>query len=409
MPKPPESPDAPLRGIRVADFSRVLAGPSCTRILSDLGAEVIKLEPPEGDLSRFLGPRHKGMSGYFMQQNCGKLNVSIDLKQDRGKQLAADIVERSDVLVENFRPGVMDGLGFGSDEMLARHPSLIYCSISGYGRTGPWSPRRAFAGVAHASTGMLHRQAQASGQPTADSVLAVGDTVTGLHATVAILSALRERDLTGKGQFIDMAMHDALLSVQECANFYLFDGLGNDTGYLCSWVYPCRDRDIAMPTDPRAHWDKLCEVMDRPDLADDPRYDSIDKRNECLAELEGHIGEWVLSLPSADTVVEALENAGLPGAAVLRMGEALDCEQTRVRGMTPTIDDRSGRHVRVLNTPYRFSNATAGIRGVPAFRGEDNATVLSEVLDLDDDEIAELERAGVISVRFPRREDDAGD
>jgi crotonobetainyl-CoA:carnitine CoA-transferase CaiB-like acyl-CoA transferase len=409
MPKPPESSDAPLRGIRVADFSRVLAGPSCTRILADLGAEVIKLEPPEGDLSRFLGPRRHGMSGYFMQQNCGKLNVSIDLKQERGKELAARIVEHSDVLVENFRPGVMDGLGFGGEEMLDRHPALVYCSISGYGRTGPWSPRRAFAGVAHASTGMLHRQAQASEQPTADSVLAVGDTVTGLHATVAILSALRERDRTGKGQIIDMAMHDALLSVQECANFYLFDSLGNDTGYLCSWVYPCRDRDIAMPTDPRAHWDKLCEVMARPDLSEDPRYDSLEKRNECLSELEGHIGEWVLSLPDADSVVEALEKAGLPGAAVLRLGEALDCEQTRIRGMTPEVEDRSGRHVRVLNTPYRFSNASAGVRGVPAFRGEDNGIVLSEVLGLDDDEIADLERTGVIGDRLPRARDETSD
>jgi CoA:oxalate CoA-transferase len=403
MPKPPDIADAPLRGVRVADFSRVLAGPSCTRILSDLGAEVIKLEPPEGDLARFLGPRRGGISGYFMQQNCGKLNVSIDLKQERGKELATRIIERSDILVENFRPGVMAGLGFGSGPMLERHPRLIYCSISGYGHTGPWSPRRAFAGVAHASTGMLQRQSQASGQPTADSVLAIGDTVTGLHAVVAILAALRERDRVGAGQVIDMAMHDALLSIQEAANFYLFDEQqGNDTDYLCSWVYPCRDRDVAMPTDPRAHWQALCRAMRRPELINDSRYDTLKKRNACLSDLEAQIGEWVLSLPDAESVVAALAGAGLPGAAVLRLGEALDCEQTQVREMTPEVDDRSGGRVRILNTPYRFSNATAGVRGVPAFRGEDNHAVLSELLGLSSDEIAELEGADIIGSRLPQ-------
>jgi len=407
MPKAPESPRHPLHGIRVADFSRVLAGPFCTRILSDLGADVIKIEPPSGDLSRFLGPRRRSMSGYYMQQNCGKRNVSIDLKTERGREIAEAIVARCDILVENFKPGVMDELGLGHEALRGRQPELIYCALSGFGHTGPWKDRRAFAGIAHATTGALHRQLSISGAAPFDSVLAIGDTVSGLQATIAILAALELRRRTGRGQFIDMAMHDALLAIQECANFYLFPDEPSENDFLCSWIYPCKGRLVAMPPDPRAHWDRLTVVMGRPELAVDPRYDTLAKREAALDELEAHIAVWVAEQESADFVVDRLESAGFPGARVMTMGEALDCEQTEARGMTPAIDDRSGRSTRVLNSPYRFGDreaAVAGVRGVPAFRGEDNTDVLAELLGLNTVEIAELEEAGVISTRLPEVE-----
>jgi len=157
-----------------------------------------------------------------------------------------------------------------------------------------------------------------------------------------------------------------------------------------------------MPTDPRAHWDVIAEMMGRPDLAADPRYDSHEKRSALLEELEALIQDWVLDQPSADAVVAALDHHGLPGARIFRMSEALDCEQTRARNMTVEIDDRSGRRVRVLNSPYRFSEAEAGISGRATFRGEDNRDVLRDVLRLGDEEIAALERDGVISSRVPQ-------
>jgi len=394
--------ERPLAGVRVADFSRVLAGPFCTRMLVDLGAEVIKIEPPEGDVSRRLGARRGGMSGYYMQQNCGKLNVSLDLKDPRGRALALEIVRRCDVLVENFRPGVMDGLGLGPKAVRDLHPELIYCSISGFGATGPNRDQRAFAGIAHATTGMLWRQATITGQRTADSVLALGDTVTGLQAAIAILAALTLRSRTGKGQFIDMAMHDALLSVQEAANFYLFPDEPSETDFLCSWVYRATDRDVVMPTDPRADWDTLCRVMGRTELIDDPRYDTPQRRTACLDELEAHVQSWVLDQPDAEHVVAALHAGGLPGARVATLGEALDSTQTIAREMTPELPDRSGRRVRMLNSPYRFSDALAGAHGVPAFRGEHNALVLGELLGLASDEIGRLEEEGVISSRLPQ-------
>jgi CoA:oxalate CoA-transferase len=392
----------PLDGVRVLDFSRVLAGPFCTRMLCDLGAEVIKVEPPEGDVARKLGPRRGGMSGYYMQQNCGKRNVSIDLKHPRGRELALELAGVSDVVVENFRPGVMAGLGLGADVLCAASPRLVYCSISGFGAIGPWADQRAFAGIAHATTGMLWRQATITAQPVADSVLALGDTVSGLQAAIAILAALALRARTGRGQIIDMAMHDALLSIQEAANFYLFADEPSQTDFLCSWVYRAADGDVVMPTDPRAHWDAVCMAIGRPELGSDPRYDGIAKRNGRLDELEAHIQSWVLEQPDAATVVRKLHDAGLPGARVSSFAEALESEQTQAREMVRQIDDRSGRTVGVLNSPYRFSNATAGVRGVPAFRGEDNAAVLGEVLGLAADQISALERDGVISSRLPK-------
>ncbi len=407
MPKAPESQRHPLNGIRVADFSRVLAGPFCTRILCDLGADVIKIEPPSGDLSRFLGPRRRSMSGYYMQQNCGKRNVSIDLKTERGRELAEGIIDHCDILVENFKPGVMDDLGLGHETVRAKRPELIYCSVSGFGHEGPWRDRRAFAGIAHATTGTLYRQLAISGAPAFDSVLAVGDTVSGLQATIAIMAALELRRRTGRGQFIDMAMHDSLLAIQECANFYLFPDEGTEHDFLCSWVYPCNGRLIAMPPDPRAHWDRLTAVMGRPDLADDERYDTPAKREAKLDELEAHIAGWVADQESADQVVARLEAAGFPGAKIMTMGEALDSEQTRVRNMTPQVDDRSGRATRVLNSPYRFVDelpAEAGVRGVPAFRGEDNAEVFEELLGFGKSDLDDLERDGVISTRLPEKD-----
>jgi CoA:oxalate CoA-transferase len=387
----------PLAGLRVADFSHVLAGPFCTRILADLGADVVKIETPDGDLSRRLGGRRGGMSGYFMQQNCGKRNVSIDLRTAAGRAVACDLACASDVVVENFRPGVMDGLGLGQAALRERNPRLVYCSISGFGHDSPKRTERAFAGVVHAATGLIDRQARAFGQQPVDSVFAVGDTVTGLQAALAIVAAVHLRERTGEGQHIDMAMHDALLALQEAANFVLFGG--TETDFLCAWVYPCRGRNVVIPSDPRANWDVLCSLMSRPGLLTDPRYDTYAKREACLPELERIVGEWVAAQPGADDVVAACHARGLAAARVQTLSEALASEQVRARRMTVPCDDRSGGTAEVLNSPYRFSNATAGVHGRAAFRGEHNEEVLVEWLGRDDgDRLAE---AGVVSSRLP--------
>ncbi len=391
----------PLEGIRVADFSHVLAGPFCTRILCDLGAEVIKIETPEGDLSRRLGHRRAGMSGYYMQQNCGKRNVSLDLKRAEGRALALRLAVTCDVVVENFRPGVMDALGLGEGPLRAINQRLVYCSISGFGYRSPLRSQRAFAGVVHAATGVLHRQAEAWCHQPEDSVLAVGDTVTGLQAAIAILASLQLRERTGCGQFIDMAMHDALLAIQETANFTLFDEGGSDTDFLCAWVHRCKDEYVVIPADPRAYWKELTLVMGKPHLAADPRFDTYEKRAPRLRELEAIVQEWVESFACAADAVTALHKAGVAAAEILTLSEALASEQTRARAMTVDCDDRSGGVSPVLNSPYRFSSASAGVHGRPPFRGEDNRAVLTEMLGIDEQELAALEESGVLSSRVP--------
>jgi crotonobetainyl-CoA:carnitine CoA-transferase CaiB-like acyl-CoA transferase len=379
----------------------VLAGPFCTRILSDLGADVVKIETPAGDLSRRLGGRRGGMSGYYMQQNCGKRNVSIDLRTAEGRALAAEFACAADVVVENFRPGVMDGLGLGQNTLRERNPRLVYCSISGFGHDSPKRSERAFAGVVHAATGLIDRQARAFGQQPVDSVFAVGDTVTGLQAALAIVAALHLREKTGAGQFIDMAMHDALLSLQEAANFVLFGG--TETDFLCAWTYECRGRNVVIPSDPRANWDVLCDLMSRPDLVSDDRYDTYAKREAILPELERIVGGWVAAQTSAEDVVAACHAKGLAAARVETLGDALASEQVRARRMTVPSDDRNGGTAEVLNSPYRFSDASSGVHGRAAFRGEDNAEVLAEWLGRSADDAARLEENGVVSSRIPPR------
>jgi len=362
---------------------------------------VVKVESPLGDVSRRLGPRREGISGYYMQQNCGKLNISLDLKTEEGRLLARRLVAQADVLVENYRPGVMQRAGLDWESSLADNPALIYCSISGFGHDSTLRDRPAFAGIAHATTGTLYRQGSFFRHDPEDSVLAVGDTVTGMHSAIAILAALRLRERTGRGQFIDMAMHDALLSIQECAHAYLHGAGGSDTDVFCSWVYRCGDDFVVMPSDPRANWTELTAVMDARALAVDERYATLALRNACLSELEAHVQAWVAGIDSADVVVEKLAAAGLPGARVLSLAEALDSQQVVERSMAPEMDDRSGSSCRVLNTPYRFSDATAGVSGRPAFRGENNRDVLQRWLAAEETEINRLLDCGVLSDRLP--------
>lgn len=383
----------------MADFSHVLAGPFCTRILADLGAEVIKIETPDGDLSRRLGARRGGMSGYFMQQNCGKQNVSIDMRRPEGKALAFELAVACDVVVENFRPGVMDSLGLGQGPLRQHNPRLVYCSISGFGHDSPQRSERAFAGVVHAATGLIDRQSRAFGQQPVDSVFAVGDTITGLQAALAIVAAVHLRERTGTGQFIDMAMYDALLSMQEAANFVLFGG--SETDFLCAWIYPCGDRNVVIPSDPRSHWEALTRLIGAPEMARDPRYDTYAKREALLPELEAIVAAWVGRQPSAEHAVAACHAQGFAAAKVQTLGEALASEQTRARSMVVPCEDRSGSTVPVLNSPYRFSDASAGVHGRPAFRGEDNRSVLGRVLQRSDQEVARLEAEGIVSSRLP--------
>ena len=209
---------APLTGIRVVDFSRVLAGPHCAQTLLDLGAEVIKIEPPSGDMARRAFPRTGEISGYYAQQNAGKRNISIDLNVEGAREIALRLCDEADIIVENFRPGTLAGFGLGYDDVAARNPHVVYASISGYGQHGSWRARAAYAPTVQAETGITEMSnahwETPQDRPRSDS-LSHADVYSGLHAAIAILAALNERSVTGQGQYIDVAMAAVMLAINE--------------------------------------------------------------------------------------------------------------------------------------------------------------------------------------------------
>jgi len=229
----------PLAGLKVLDFTRVIAGPYAARMLSDLGAEVLKVEPPEGDVTRKLGRQGNGVSGYYMQFNIGKQNICVDLKAEGAKELIHKLAAEADIVIENFRPGVMDKFGVGWDDLSKVNPKLIMLSISGYGQNGVNRKKAAYAPVLHAEMGLIARQSEISGSRATDIQLAVGDSYSSLHGIISILSALRVRDQTGEGQYIDLAMINVLHSVDDYANAVLDD----------FWPKPEENRVWAAPED----------------------------------------------------------------------------------------------------------------------------------------------------------------
>ncbi|HSL75180.1 MAG TPA: CoA transferase [Ilumatobacteraceae bacterium] len=400
----------PLSGVRVLDLSRVLSGPHCTRMLADMGAEVIKIEPPAGDLTRFATPRRHGLSSYFVQQNVGKRNLSIDLSTPEGAGIVLDLAEHADVLVENYRPGVMARLGLGADTVRARNPRLIYASISGYGQTGPWVGRRAYAPVVEAEAGIVASQGNARGGELAKDPHSHADVYTALETASAILAALYQREHTGEGQRIDVSMAETMLYVNEHLHDALWDGDDDP-----QWIRSFRPGDYLVLTvangeslvvsghpAERGTFDFFIAAMDRADLAADPRFVDVASRLAHFDELREIIREFASTIPDAATFEDRFSRHQLAVGRVRQPGELADTEWAQARGAVVSVDDRGGGTVRVPNAPWRFDAAPdVGVSGVPRYRGEDNRTVLAELLGYDHAQLDDLEARGVLSSRIP--------
>jgi CoA:oxalate CoA-transferase len=405
----------PLEGTRVLDFSRVLSGPYCGRALADLGADVIKVEPPAGDLTRFAHPRRHSMSFYYAQQNAGKRNISLDLRRPEATELLLRLVATSDVLVENFRPGVMTRMGLGYEATAAANPRLVYASISGYGQGGPWSGRRAYAVVIHAEMGLtrghLDHRAAATGAPAAavNEPYSHADVYAGLHGVAGILAALLLRERTGRGQHVDVAMAASLLSVNERVQFELS---GIDTGPEPPALSPggsplfatAGGHLVTVAGDPvaSANFGLFCRLVGRPELADDPRFAEVEARAAHRYDLLAVIQDWVLGFDDLGALEAALAEVRLPMGVVRSVPEVAASAWAAERGAIAEVSDRGGGTIRVPDAPWRFSGADAGVAGAPAYRGEHNREVLGE-LGLDDAELDRLEAEGVLSSRVPER------
>ncbi len=397
----------PLKGIRVLDLSRVLAGPHCSRLLVDLGADVIKVEPPEGDLTRFAAMRVNSLSAYFTQQNVGKRNVSVDLSRPEGVDLVKALSAHVDIVLENFRPGVLDRLGLGYEELSKVHPKLIYMSITGYGHDGPWRDRPAYAPTVQAEMGWLEVVARGRDEPPFHDPLSHADVYSGVYATVGILAALHQRERTGRGQHIDMAMAEVLMCATEhIAAEHVLERKRPahfDDPHPMFRMRDGRYVTVSASPIPRGSFGMWCKAIGRPDLGDDPRFTDDDTRRENYDALVQVLQDWVSTFDDVESLDEALRAARLVMGVVRKLTEAASTEWAEARGAIVEISDRGDGTFKVPNSPWRFSEATSGAHGVPAYRGEHNRDVLSELLGMGAEEIDKLETDGVLSSRLPSK------
>jgi crotonobetainyl-CoA:carnitine CoA-transferase CaiB-like acyl-CoA transferase len=390
----------PLAGVRVLDLSRVLSGPSCGKALVDLGADVIKLEPPEGDLTRTAQPRVGGLPVYFAQQNCGKRCVSVDLRLDAGREIVAGLASAVDVVLENFRPGVLDRLGLGYAAVRARNPTVVYCSISGYGQDGPMASRRAYAPVMHAELGLMEFTARRlHADPRAEAV-SHADLYAGMQATVGILAALLHRDRTGMGQHIDVSMAEVMLQATEWTAVELAGGDGDLLHIFGSYNAPVlRLGDgtvVHVPGDPVSSFPAWCVAMQRTDLVEDERFVTREARNGNRAAMHALFQEFAATFSSFEEFEAALGKARLAVGAMRPLTDVGVADWARDRGALVDVGDEHTGPLRLPRSPFRFSEAAAGTTGRPAWQGQHNRQVLRELLGLGDDEIDRLEIEGVL-------------
>jgi len=382
----------PLEGIRVLDFSIMLAGPYCARLLADVGADVIKIEPPEGDDMRLRTPLRDGNSAYFGQLNAGKRSLALDLKSAEAIKLVHRLIAETDILVENFRPGVMDRLGLGYEALRKINPRLIYCSISGYGQTGPAAERAAYAMIVHAESGFdrsLMRYAGDRDRPAAGAVF-VADILGGIFGFSAIQTALVQRGRTGEGQRIDVALMDCMLNLlvyelQE-AQFPIH------TSRPTYGPVRTLDGDILIAPITARNFAALCELMGQAELIDDARFNTVPARGANWTAMMQVIERWT-QRHTVRECIAALDVAGVPSAVYRDPGAALTDPHLLERGAFATIADGAGEFVGV-NAPWKMSGADTAMKrdipGVGAHRDE----VLSRNLGLSAEAIAGLAEAG---------------
>ena len=400
--------EAPLHGIRVVDFTRVLSGPGCTKTLRDLGADVTKIEPPAGDLGRAGVPYVGDMSMYYAQQNAGKRNISLDLNWPEAREIVARLCRDADVIVENFRPGTLARFGFAYDDVVKINPGIVYVSISGYGQTGPWRNRPAFAPTVHAETGLtdiLQKHYQGAMVELRNDACSHADVYTGLQGVIAVLAALQHRARTGEGQYVDVSMAATMLSVNERAGAVLTGLDVKDEPYALSAnespLFELPDgRKLTIASSPVSTpmFMKYCSMMRRTDLLADPRFASATLRKANVTSLLAEVKAWILTFTDLDLLQAQVSEAGLAIGVVRSTQELAESEWASDWGAVVAIDDRNGGTVRMPGPPWRFSRSDLPAPGKPYFQGESNADVLAE-LGVSADEADALRRQGVLRSR----------
>lgn len=390
-----------LDGVRVLDLTRVLAGPFCTALLGDLGAEVIKVEAPSGDDYRHVPPFDAETGALFLLLNRGKKSISLDSRSEAGRQIVRRLALSCDVVVENFRPGVMEQMGLGYAELSQANPRLICVSISGFGQTGPMGSLPAYDLIIQAMTGFMDVSGEADGPPmmTGESV---ADLATGLFASWSVLAALLSRERSGKGQFIDVAMYDCLFNFLPAALTQHLYGdtpptrVGNRHQLGAPFgVFAAADGHFTIAVLNPKQFAKLACAMDRPELAEDPRFSNNSARNDNHAPLKACIEAWSNTRSVAE-VVAALQRHDVPCSPILSVADAAGSAQARERALLRSTSTPDGRPISVMTQPVKFSGMPASSRLAPPALGADGNSILADLLDMTPEEIDELARHGVL-------------
>lgn len=401
--------DRPLSDLVVLDLTRALSGPVAARLLADLGADVIKVEPPDGDLTRTILPRLDGMAVYYVQYNAGKRCVSMDLTKPEARQLLLRMVERVDVVLENFRPDVMARLGLTYDVLAARNPRVILASISGWGHGNARSRQGAFASAVHAEAGITELVARRRGEPERprNDPVSHADVYGGLQALVGLLAALHQRERTGRGQAVEVSMAEATLTAHDLASVEL-SGVEPDVGFRggqhWSAVYRLRTgRHVSVTIDAAVDggFELLVNASGRTDWRGDPRFATAEARQLHRSALEDEVAGWVATFDTAAAVEAAIGHSNVLAAEVRTVPELAETDWAAERGAFVRVEVGPDTHVVVPQAPWRFSDADSGVVPRAGFRGEHNREVLRDLLDLGDDELDRLEAAGVLSSRVP--------
>ena len=393
----------PLQGIRVLDFTRVLAGPAAALALADLGAEIIKIEPPgSGDETRDFPPIRDGESHYFLSVNRGKKSIVVDLKSEAGVALVRDLAAKSDILIENYRPGVMDRLGLGYEALSAINPRLIYCAISGYGMTGPLRDNPSFDIVLQAMSGALSVNGE-PGQPPTKMGIPLGDLVGGINGPIGILAALHERHATGRGRLIDVSLMDGLIGMLGyLAQLAFFTGQdptpqGAQHPNLVPYgIFPARDGSIVVACLTNGFWERICKALDMPELADDDRFNLIEKRRDRRADVNAMISAFTRR-HKVQELVTLFTQHQVPHAPILGITEALSQPQAVAREMVVETEHKTLGPIPIVNRPIKFVGDRQPIPAAPPVLGEHTDDILRGILGLSAEAIAELRKSRVVA------------
>ena len=394
----------PLEGITILDLTWVLSGPYASMVLCDLGAEVIKLErPPRGDVARTTLPLINGESGYFFSINRGKKSISIDLNRAEGKELFLRLIDRVDVVMENFTPGTMDRLGLGYEALRQRNPRIIYAATSGFGQTGPDRLRPALDIVVQGMGGVMSITGHPGGPPARPG-LSLGDIAGGLFTAIGVLAALRERDRSGEGQLVDVSMLDCQIAILENA-FMRYFATGELPGPIGTrhpaatpfQAFPTKDGYIVLAVSwgVENQWELFCVLIGAPELINDPRFETPHARTANHAELEPLLNEALMQKTTQEWI-KAFDEIGLPCGPLNNIAQAAALPQVQAREMLVEVEHPQIGRLPLANTPVKLSRTPGAIKGPSPGLGQHTDEVLRALLGMADAELARLREGGVI-------------